>query len=352
MLPAGRDPRAPVAMVLVNWNGADDTLATLDSLVRARSAARGSSGAGRWRIWLVDNGSTDDSVQRFRRRLPELASRGLDVGLVETGENLGFAGGNLVGIQQALGEQASGEGPEEEGQGAPGWVLLLNTDVEVDPEFLEPLVEACLDPEVGAAGPKIFYADPADRLWAAGGRLRLRESVTEEHGRGRPDGPRWNRPRDVTYLTTCCLLIPRDALERVGPPDPLYFINGEDADWCRRALDAGYRLRYVPESRLWHKVAASTGGSYTPFKTFHTGRSNALYVRRHHGPAGMAVFLAANALALAAAFLRELPRGNAGAVLSKARGLWRGLRDPLPPPPQLRPSPGGASGGKLFPGAG
>jgi GT2 family glycosyltransferase len=251
---------------------------------------------------------------------------------LETGANLGFAGGNEVGIRRAL------EDPEV------GWILLLNTDVDVDPEFLQPLLEACGDPAVGAAGPKIFYADPADRLWAAGGRLRLRETVTQEFGRGELDGPRWSQPRDVTYLTTCCLLVPRDAMEAVGPLDPAYFINVDDADWCRRALDAGYRLRYEPASVLWHKVAASTAGSYTPLKTFHTGRSNAIYVRRHEGLGGVLAFLLANLVTLPAAALRELFGGNLKAVASKARGVLRGLRDPLPPVPSLATGPSGPTG--------
>lgn len=296
-----------VAVVLVNWNGVADTLETLASLDRADAGLD-------LRPIVVDNGSTDGSVERLRSERPHLE-------VVETGENLGFAGGNEAGIRRALAD------PEVR------WVLLLNTDVAVDPGFLPPLVAACADPEVGAAGPKIFYFDPPDRLWAAGGRLRVRETVTEEWGRGEPDGPRWDVPRDVTYLTTCCLLIPRDALERVGPLDPAYFINVDDADWCRRALDAGYRLRYAPDSRIWHKVAASTAGSYTPFKTFHTGRSNAVWVRRHGGALARLVFVAANLAALAAAFLRELPRGNASAVAAKARGVWRGLTERLPPPP-------------------
>jgi len=304
-----------VAVVLVNWNGAEDTLATLASLDGARAGLD-------VRPMVVDNGSTDESAARLRGERP-------DVELVETGANLGFAGGNGVGIRRALADPAV------------GWVLLLNTDVAVDPGFLPPLLAACTDPEVGAAGPKIFYFDPPDRLWAAGGRLRVRETVTEEWGRGEPDGPRWDVPRDVTYLTTCCLLIPRDALERVGPLDPAYFINVDDADWCRRALDAGYRLRYVPESRIWHKVAASTAGSYTPFKTFHTGRSNAVWVRRHGGAPARLAFVVANLAALAAAFFRELPRGNVRAVAAKARGVWRGLTEPLPPPPRGARAPAG-----------
>ncbi|HET9210013.1 MAG TPA: glycosyltransferase family 2 protein, partial [Thermoanaerobaculia bacterium] len=199
---AQRDPNARVAIVLVNWNGAADTLETLASLDKV-------VGAESLRILVVDNGSTDDSVARLRAARP-----GLEI--LETGKNLGFAGGNEVGIRKAL------DAPEV------GWVLLLNTDVDVDPGFLAPLVQACEDPEVGAAGPKIFYWDPPDVLWAAGGRLRVRETVAVELGRGEKDGPRWSRGRDVTYLTTCCLMIPRDVLERVGPLDPAYFINVDD----------------------------------------------------------------------------------------------------------------------------
>jgi GT2 family glycosyltransferase len=303
--PPRRDPTSRVAAVLINWNGARDTLATLASLDRVATPLR---------VVVVDNGSTDDSLTRLRAERPELE-------VVAAERNLGFAGGNLLGIERAL------EDP------AVGWLLLLNTDVEVDPGFLAPLLAACADPTVGAAGPKIYYFDPPDLLWAAGGRLRLRETVTVELGKGQLDGPRFSQGADVSYLTTCCLLIPRDVMLRVGGLDPMFFINVDDADWCRRAQDAGYRLRYVPESRIWHKVAASTGGGYTPTKAFHTGRSNALYVRRHSGFAGLAAFVAANLVALSAAGIREGVRGNFRAVVAKGRGVLAGLREPLPPPP-------------------
>lgn len=303
-----RDPQAPVAAIIVNWNGVEDTLEVLRELEGVEGPPL--------RILVVDNGSTDDSVDRLRSECPEIE-------LIETGENLGFAGGNLAGIRRAL------QQPDT------GWVLLINNDVAVDKGFLPPLIEACLDPGVGASAPKIYYFEPDDLIWAAGGRLRLRETVTEEFGQGLPDGPAFSEARDMTYLTTCCLMIPRDAVERVGPLDPLYFIGVDDADWCRRAQDAGYRLRYVPESRIWHKVAVSTGGSYTPFKTFHTGRSNTLYARRHFGLPGLISFLGVNGIALCAAMIRELSSGNPGSVIAKAKGIWRGLRDPLPEPPRI-----------------
>jgi GT2 family glycosyltransferase len=308
MSPPARDPQAPVVVIIVNWNGAADTLEVLREL-------EGVEGP-RLRIIVVDNGSSDDSREILRREAPSIE-------LVETGENLGFAGGNLAGLRHVFASEDF------------GWVLLINNDVAVDKGFLPPLIEACLEPDVGAAAPKIYYFEPRDLIWAAGGRLRVRETVTDEFGQGEQDGPVFSQPADMTYLTTCCLLIPRDALERIGPLDPMFFIGVDDADWSRRAQDAGYRLRYVPDSQIWHKVAVSTGGSYTPFKTFHTGRSNTLYARRHLGLLGLSGFLAANFVALTGAWLRELPRGNAEAVVAKAKGVWRGLRDPLLKPPRL-----------------
>jgi GT2 family glycosyltransferase len=312
---AWRDPTRPLVAVLVNWNSGDDTLATLAALDR--------TGWPGLRPLVVDNASTDGSPARIRRQRP-------DVEVLETGANLGYGGGVTAGLRHALHDPAV------------GWALVLNTDVELDPGFVAPLVAACRDPGVGAAGPKIYYFDPPDLLWAAGGRLRWRETVTVELGQRQRDGERWSVPRAVSYLTTCCLLVPRDALERVGLFDPTFFLNVEDADWCRRATDAGYVLRYAPESRIWHKVAVSTGGGYTPFKTFHTGRSNALFARRHGRRGGLVLFLAANALALPLALLRELPRGNARAVVSKAKGVWAGLRAPLPPPPRLESATAGS----------
>ncbi len=302
---------AAVAVILVNWNNSEDSLHVL-----AQLDGVGLAPGRELRHVVVDNASTDGSAERIRAERP-------DVRLIEAGANDGFAAGNVIGIREAVREPGV------------GWVLIINSDVTVSPDFLEPLIEACSEPEVAAASPRIYYEEPKDRLWAAGGLLRLRETVTRELGRDRPDGPPFDRPRDVTYLTTCCLLVSVEALETVGLFDPLYFICVEDADWCRRAALAGYRLRYVPESRIWHRVSASTGGGYTPLRTYHTARSNALFVRRHHGAAGLAYFVAVCLAALPVAFVRELFHGNTRAVWAKARGLWRGLRDPLTQPPPL-----------------
>ncbi|MGH7336315.1 MAG: glycosyltransferase family 2 protein, partial [Myxococcota bacterium] len=110
--------------------------------------------------------------------------------------------------------------------------------------------------------------------------------------------------------------------------DPVYQVSVEDADFCARAVRAGWECWYAHRARLWHMVSPTTGG-YVAGRTFRTGRSTAIFVRKFAGPAGWLSWLFWIALAFPAAVLRELPRGNARAVLAKYRGFWAGLRAPL-----------------------
>ncbi len=120
---------------------------------------------------------------------------------------------------------------------------------------------------------------------------------------------------------------------RTGPWDPLFHLGVEDADFCTRLRKLGYRCLYVPPARLWHMVAYETG-VYSPGKTFHTGRSSALYVRRYASLPQRAAAIAFMLMSLPIAFVRELHRGNQAAVLAKARGFWNGFRVQLTDPPE------------------
>ncbi|MFC2171042.1 glycosyltransferase family 2 protein [Acidobacteriota bacterium] len=292
-----------VGIIIVNFNGGQLTAECLEDLKRQSHGAIS--------IMVVDNGSTDGSVDMIKTGFPTAVC-------IETGENLGFARGNNVGIRASL------DDPDIR------YLLLLNNDTECDPSMLEVLIE-CLEkePEVAAVGPKIYYFDEPDRIWSFGGNLKYRETVTREIGKGRFDRGQFDRERDVDFITSCCMLISRKALEEVGLLDPNYFINVDDADWCTRARRAGYRILFTPKTKIWHKVAMSTGGSYKPFKTFHTGRSNAIYVRKFGKPLQRFSFLCFAGFGLIAAFFREVLRGGAPAVFAKAKGIYRGLTDPL-----------------------
>ena len=213
------------------------------------------------------------------------------------------------------------------------YVLALNNDIEVAPDMLDHMVAAAeADPTVGCVGPKCFYYWDRDRVWSAGGRLRFGESVTKERGMGELDEGQFERSEEVDYINGCAMLVPRHVLEEVGPWDPIFFLSVEDADWCMRMKRRGYSCYYAHKAVLWHMVS-HTVGVYVPSKTFHNGRSTALFVRRYAGPLQWLKFFALLAVAIPFAFLRELPKGNQGAAIAKLKGVWAGLRAPMTEPP-------------------
>ncbi len=262
---------------------------------------------------VIDNGSIDGTKEALEARFAGLR-------VVRTEENLGPAGGCNLGFSLAL----------EEGY---DFALILNDDIEVDPAMLDHLVAAANErPKVGCVGPKEYYWSDRDRLWSAGGVLRFREAVTAERGSGELDRGQFDRGEEVDYINGCAMLIRREALRETGPWDPLFHLGVEDADFCTRMKALGWACWYEPGGRLWHRVSFNTG-VYSPGKTFHTGRSTAIYVRRHATLLQRLQSSCFMALSLPFAFLRELRRGNQAAVIAKARGFVEGFRVPLGAPP-------------------
>ncbi len=309
MIPGAEPPpqAAPkVLAIVLNYNGRDITISTVASLLALDYPELG--------ILVVDNGSSDGSDAAIAAAFP-------GVRRLRTEVNLGISGGLNLGFRAGLAE---------------GWDYLMpmNNDIEVAPDLLRELVAAAeADPAIGCVGPKCYYYyGDRNRLWSAGGRLGYREAVTRERGMGELDRGQYDGDGEVDYTNGALMLIRRQALQAAGLWDPVYHVSVEDADWCVRMKQVGYRCWYAHRARLWHMVSPTTGG-YTAGRTYRTGRSTAIFVRKYAGLAGWAGFLFWTALALPAAFLRELPRGNTAAVVAKFRGLLAGLREALPPPP-------------------
>lgn len=224
----------PVWIIVVNWNQRQMTLECLTSL-RALTGCH---------VLLVDNGSTDGSADAVRAAFPE-------VEVIETGANLLYAGGNNAGMTRALSAGAD-------------YVVLLNNDTLVDPESMSRLRAAMdADPRSGIAGPKILYADAPDRIWYAGGEMSFWRGEVWHRGIREVDRGQFDRPCETGYVTGCCLMIRREALERVGLLDESYRMYGEDLDLCVRVRRAGYSIRYEPAARIWHKISVSSGGHLT-----------------------------------------------------------------------------------------
>ncbi len=307
-LPAASPPgRGRVLGIVLNYNGRDLTLASVESLLAMRHPALD--------LLVVDNGSTDGSDAAVAERFP-------GVRRLRTATNLGISGGLNLGFRVGLDEGYD-------------FLMTMNNDIEVAPDLLAELLQAMgADPRLGCVGPKCYYYfGDRNRIWSAGGILRFREAVTRERGMGQSDRGQFDRDSEVDYVNGALMLIRREALLTAGLWDPVYHVSVEDADFCVRVRRAGFRCGYAHRARLWHMVSPTTGG-YVAGRTYRTGRSTAIFVRKYAGAAGWLSFLFWSAVAFVAALARELPRRNGAAVLAKYRGLLDGLRTPLAPPPR------------------
>lgn len=243
-----------VTIITLNWNQPHYTLACLRSLQSVTYP--------NFKVIVLDNGSKDDSIAQIRAVLPE---QNYPVELIENGHNLGFAEGNNVGIRKALNDGAD-------------YVLLLNNDTEVAPDFIEPLVKmAQSNPNIGITGSKIYYFDEPERLWSAGGTIAA-TGATHQLGVNEFDSPELNQLRKVDYVSGCAMLVKRAVIEKVGMLDARFFAYYEETDWCARTARAGYSIWYVPQSKIWHKISLKAR-DFTPYYVYLMSRNRLLFLR-------------------------------------------------------------------------
>lgn len=222
---------ARVVIIILNWNGWADTLACLASLAHLDYPS--------YKVVVVDNGSSDNSVVAIRAAYRHTT-------LIEAGDNLGYVGGNNLGLKHARAIGAD-------------YALLLNNDTEVSPDFLGLLVEAAeADPAIGIVGPTICYFDRPNVIWSAGGAIDWRRGHTRMIGLNEVDRAQFGKmPRLVDFVTGCALLVKMPLIEQVGPLDPRFFAYYEETEWCVRAACAGFKVLHVPEARVWHKISSA-----------------------------------------------------------------------------------------------
>ncbi|MBW8328742.1 MAG: glycosyltransferase family 2 protein [Thiobacillus sp.] len=246
-----------ISIVVLNWNGRDDTLACLESI--------GKIAYPNFRVIMVDNGSADNSVAAIRTAFPE-------VELIETGANLGFAGGNNVGIKRALENGAD-------------YVFLLNNDTEVDPGMLDAFVAAAKRfPDAGVFSGKIYYHAEPNRIWYAGSQWNAKATHFEQIGKGKlDDDTTYSAVRETDTAIGCAFFMPAERLREIGLLDDDFFLCLEETDWCYRAKEAGYPSIFVPDAKLWHKVSVSFGGENSPLALYFQTRNRLLWARRHAG---------------------------------------------------------------------
>lgn len=267
------------AIIVLNWNGWHDTIGCLESLfaITYRSYA----------IVIVDNGSTDDSLHQIRKFCQQKNNDHNSHGLIHfeehaTGDpplpvpsqedafhpaittvllknekNEGYAGGNNTGIRYAV------------QRFDPTYILVLNNDTVVSPDFLTELLNVAeICPKGGFFGPKTYYFDDigGKNILNYVGERVIMGMVRQIHtGNGKVDSFRsFNTVKPVDFIPGSCVLARRAVIDSAGPLNPDFFLYWEDVDWCYRGRRFGYDSIYVPKSVIWHKVGSSNIG-YTSY---------------------------------------------------------------------------------------
>jgi GT2 family glycosyltransferase len=297
--------RPTVGVALVNWNTGEHTLACIRSLLEARVRPS--------QVVVFDNASTDGSADTVAKAFP-------DIDVVRSPSNVGFATGTNACVRRLMDAQLD-------------FIWILNNDTIVDGECLAMLLErAMVDGDVGAATGKILYAGTSDRIWYGGAEWYPWTFLPHHKGLGQTDRGQYQEPNDVPFISGCSMLVRLSVLKKLGLFDERYFAYFEDADWCRRAIRNGIRLRYEPNAVLWHAVSASVrkntdpgaGGTVSPQMVYLSIR-NHLFLIRQHCPGAVR-----RSMAVLGLFSRCIYYAVGFALKGrwqKQRALWQALKD-------------------------
>jgi GT2 family glycosyltransferase len=225
----------------------------MDTIECIQSVLRG--GFPTNQVIVIDNGSLDGSFEQIYLRCPEVVLQRLP-------KNLGFAGGYNFGIEIAL-----TAGAEQ--------VFLLNNDTIIEQDTIQILMSSDCD----VAVPKIYFHSEPNRIWSAGARWRHFPPMVVMRGYNKPDSSRYNVPVNLEYTTACALMVRREVIEQVGSFDPEFENYHEDYDFAYRVRAAGFKIGYIPNARVWHKVTQSLGLASTRF-WWYLGRNSVLFYRK------------------------------------------------------------------------
>lgn len=281
-----------VTLITVNYNHSETTLELLESLYNITYP--------NIEVIVVDNASPNDNPKVMKEKYPSII-------LIESVVNYGFAGGNNLGIMRARGD----------------YVLLLNNDVIVPPGFLEPLVQKFLDkPEYGAISPKILYYDKPDTIQYAGFTFIDNKTVRNVTiGKGEADKGQYDEDKETAYTHGAAMMVPMSVIKHVGMMCYEFFLYYEEPDWCNRIREAGYKIGYVHNSKVFHKESVTTGKMST-LKTYYLTRNRLVYMRRNiSGPDFYISLLYQIFIAIGKNALVFLLKGNLKMFWAYARGI-------------------------------
>jgi GT2 family glycosyltransferase len=245
-----------VLIIVLTFNGIDLTIDCLRSLQQIHYQ--------NVTTMVVDNASVDGTPQIVRENFPA-------VQVIETGANLGYAEGNNVGMRYAM---ANGY----------DYVLLLNNDTEVAPNFLDQLVTVCeSNAAVGVVGPKVLYHSHPDLIYSAGGTVDWKRGKTAMIGINQQDDGRFDTPIEVDFINGCAILVRTAAMHDGGLLDARFGMYFEEVEWCVRLARHGWHVCYAPDSVVWHKIDPAQRAEL-PRITYYMTRNRLLFLKLTHAP--------------------------------------------------------------------
>ena len=266
-----------ISIIILNWNGWEDTLECLESLFRINY--------DNYKVIIIDNGSNDDSIDKIRdyckgnikinsafiddnisnkpieliEYTKEEAIHGIDkekgswkvpsdkkLILIKNANNLGFARGVNVGLKYSISHKTDG-------------VLLLNNDMVVERNFLLEMVKNWyIDTSIGILSPKVYYYSDRKKINFCYSEINLWTGRTTIFGGNIIDNGQFDEVKEVNYAHGGCTLIKGEVIEIVGLFDPDFFLYYEDMDYCIRARHKGFKIIYVPFANVWHKGGSTS----------------------------------------------------------------------------------------------
>jgi len=241
-----------ISIIVVNYNTSTHITDLLDALLL--------SSYPNFEVIIVDNASPNDD-------LAHLLEHQLSVTLIESTENLGFAGGNNLGMEAGNGD----------------YFLFLNPDVVIMPNLIEELlIPFKINPQVGMVSPKIKYYDNPEIIQYAGFSAMSRFTMrTKAYGKGSKDNSLNNYATPTSFGHGAAMLLSREVVQQVGKMNPNYFLYYEEFDWAERIRKAGFMIYYAPETIVLHKESMAVQQD-SPLKTYYLARNRLLFARLHY----------------------------------------------------------------------
>jgi len=288
-----------IFIIILNWNGKDDTIECLNSLEKIDYKT--------YKIILIDNDSRDNSAKEIKKKFP-------NVKLIQSKKNLGWVGGNNIGIKYALENKAD-------------YILLLNNDTVVDKKFLSEMIKiAEKDEKIGIVSSKSYFYSNPNILQYTTLKFNFKTGQSILEGYGQEDKGQFDNSQEMDLCGGACMLIKSEVFEKIGLLDEIYSLYFGDTDLGIRTRRAGYKIIFCPKAKIWHKVSMSIGGNSCPVKEYLMNRNRVVFMKKYTNKGQFYRFLFHLFFESMLTSLTFIKKGNLGMLKSTIKGIFGGIK--------------------------